>query len=132
MNLKNLQHGKLVSLLDIMGANITCDGCGATTKSSLSLSMARGEASENGWTFIGRDLCGECTKKRSASEEESDRQKEAEKVRISWSARDKEASYSARKYAVEKGADGEESKAIQEAFRAGYVAACERWDCRDK
>lgn len=68
-----LQSGKLYSLLDIMGATITCDECGAWQNlPALHEVFAVEEARKRGWqTGDGKpDLCKHCLS-RAPSEQDS-------------------------------------------------------------
>lgn len=56
-----MHSGKLVSLLDIMGGYIVCDGCGAETKTSISVGECQRESAKSGWTFGVKDLCDKCS-----------------------------------------------------------------------
>jgi hypothetical protein len=54
--------GGMMSLLDIMGGEIVCDGCGRWQRlGTLIEADARKAATERGWAFVdGRDICRVC------------------------------------------------------------------------
>lgn len=58
-----LPTGQLISMLDVMGACITCDQCGRWQRlGTLSLDEGRKKAAVSGWTEgDGKDLCRICT-----------------------------------------------------------------------
>ena len=61
---EKMRRGELVSMLDIMGGYIECDGCGAQTTSGLSPELLRMEYVKKGWTFGAKDLCDKCQPKK--------------------------------------------------------------------
>jgi hypothetical protein len=58
-----LPTGQLISMLDVMGASVTCDRCGNWQRlQTLSLDEARKTSEARGWTLSdGKDLCPECS-----------------------------------------------------------------------
>lgn len=61
-NEPKLQGGRLYSMLDLMGPQITCDLCGSWQRlSAITVDDARKDAAAKGWVEReGKDLCRNC------------------------------------------------------------------------